>query len=589
MGHLSIDFRQQELRLLETEGGVKTLKVKKFRVLDLHRDAMEALEDDTAAREAGDTLDRVLAKERFTRDPAGMSLGASYCIFRNLDLPFKNEEQIRRVIKFEVEGSIQIDIDDLVIDFFKKTETLDKSCLMVIGARKEVLARQLSFLQSRDVDPYFVDLDFLCMYNALAGAGFLQEMDRFIVVNVTTGTTHILVIENGRLIAGRAVPLGVGDLRRALEYDLKMARINPQQGVEEILGITSLEPLKVTALESEIDGEASPEAKELFERPVSDLSKEARDLAEQRRTTFLTKLRRELLRTFSAMEMKDRPEKVLVTGSGCRLPGLDKLLGELFHAEVEELDLLSRVAHDLPEDQVAAVNREILAPLGAAYKTAGLDMTHVDLRQEEVQYAKKFDQIKVPLACFTFLLLILVVLLNLQQYMLRRARHIDMEQITELATYKLSAAVGDANLAQKIVNRYEWGLSRIIGIRNAMEAKKRELGDLLGREGTIPELPSVFPVWHTFFAWIQKHQDEFGFFRLNDLYIKMGQKRPTLNFDCEVATGKDESLITHKLIAEVPIFTEIRPGKFVPNEKTGKRVCNGSQVSIDLSKEKASK
>ena len=279
----------------------------------------------------------------------------------------------------------------------------------------------------------------------------------------------------------------------------------------------------------------------------------------------------------------------MVTGSGCRLPGLDELLKELFHAEVEELDLLSRVGHDLPEEQVQAVNREILAPLGAAYKTAGLDMTHVDFRQEEVQYAKKFDQIKVPLACFTFLLLILVVLLNLEQYMLRRARHIDMEQITELATSKLRASLGDANQAQKLIERYEWGLPRIIGIRNSMEAKKRQLGDLLGREGTIPELPSVFPVWHTFFKWIDRHRDDFDFFRLNDLYIKMAQKRPTLNFDCEVASGRDESLLTSKLIEEVPVFTEIRPGKFVPNEKTGKRVCNGSQVTIDLTKEKTSK
>ena len=44
-------------------------------------------------------------------------------------------------------------------------------------------------------------------------------------------------------------------------------------------------------------------------------------------------------------------------------------------------------------------------------------MTRVDFRQEEVRYAKKFDQVKVPLACLAFLVLILVVLLNLENFL----------------------------------------------------------------------------------------------------------------------------------------------------------------------------
>ena len=119
--------------------------------------------------------------------------------------------------------------------------------------------------------------------------------------------------------------------------------------------------------------------------------------------------------------------------------------------------------------------------------------------------------------------------------------------------------------------------------------KVQHLGDLLGREGTIPELPSVFPIWHDFFQWIDNRQNDLTFFMLNALHIKMAQKRPTFDFDCEVATGSDESMLVSRLIEDVPIFTEIRPGKFVPNVKSGKRVCNGSQVTIDLSKERAGK
>jgi hypothetical protein len=320
------------------------------------------------------------------------------------------------------------------------------------------------------------------------------------------------------------------------------------------------------------------------ERPASVLSKEVREPADQRRADFLRKLRRELLRTVTFLNMDEKPEKILVTGAGCRLPGLDDLLQELFGAPVEELDLLSRVHHAIPEEQVLAVNREICIPLGAAYKSAGHDMTRIDFRQEEVRYAKKFDQIKVPLACMVFLVLILVVLLNLEQFMLRKAKRTDINRVTEMAVRRLSTALEDLDEVEQVVNRFEWGLPRINGIRNAIETKKKQLGDLLGREGTIPELPSVFPVWFAFFDWIQKHENDFEFFRLGKLQIEMMKRTPTLTFDCEVSSANpsDEELLASTLVEEVPMFVRMQPGQSRTNPETGKRELRNWQVDIDI-------
>ena len=177
-----------------------------------------------------------------------------------------------------------------------------------------------------------------------------------------------------------------------------------------------------------------------------------------------------------------------------------------------------------------------------------------------MKYAKKFDQIKVPLACLVFLLLILVVLLNLEKYNLRRARTSELDKVTHLATQRLQSVLEDVDEADKIVNTFEKGLNRVTGIRSAINNENKRLGALLGREGSIPELPSIWPAWHAFFDWIDKNVDKFSYFKLGKVTIKMGKRKSILQFSCLVNTGSDESLLETGLI-QVPLFSEVIPGK----------------------------
>lgn len=581
MGQLSIDFRLEAIRLLETEGSVKSLKVKKFRMLEFPALEQHLFEDESAMGAVKETLDKVISKNKFPRDPAGMALGSSFCIFRDLELPFKNEDQIRKVIKFEVEGTIQTDIDDMVISFFKKTETIDKSYLMVLGVKKATLRQPLALLHTGDVDPYFVDLDLLCLYNALAATGVLQELEHFFVINASYESTQILALSAGRLFAARSIPLGVGGLIRALRHDMKMGRFTEEGDTEEILGITSFNNLSDRA--SWIEEAEEPGTETDFPEKRQDARlEEVKALAEERRKGFLTRLRREMIRTLTSMNPEEKAEKILVTGAGCCLPGLSEQLQELIGCDVEELDLLSRIDHPFSEEDAARINREIGVSLGAAYKSAGHDVTRVDFRQEDLQYTKKFEQIKVPLACLAFLMLIFIVLLNLELFMFRKSERVNIDNITGLAAQKLRTALEDTKTADEVADRLEWGMPRILGISREITKKSKDLGNQLGREGTIPELPSVFPVWHQFFSVMERHVDEMELFKLGKMKIQMMQKTPVLTFDCEVASGEDESNL-ERFLESVPIFTRIKRGQSRPTPE-GNREMKDMQIEIDLAK-----
>ena len=373
MSHLSIDFQNRHIRFLETDGNAKSLKVKKFHVLDTHREGPEIYRTGGVDREMTEAVGQVLSKGKFTREPAGMALGSAYCIFRDVDLPFKSPEQIRKVIKFEVEGSIQIDIDELVISFFKKTETLDKSRLLVAGVRKSILARQLEVLQGRDVDPYFVDLDILCLYNALAGINYLKEHEAFMVLNVTWDHSDVLVLYRGQLVMARSIPVGVGPVCQALEHDLIMAHL-PADDVESILGVTSMAPFTTDVGEVETsellesDDEAALSATAGPANP-----EEVESLARKRREEFLKKLRREMLRTLTFLQADEQPQQVYLTGMGSTLTGVRELTGELFDTPVGDLDILGRIDHAFDDDEeAAAVNREIAVPPGCGLQISRL-------------------------------------------------------------------------------------------------------------------------------------------------------------------------------------------------------------------------
>ncbi|MFH1998148.1 MAG: hypothetical protein ABIK28_00640 [Planctomycetota bacterium] len=581
MGHLSIEMRQDALKLLETEGSVKGLKVKKFRFIETRSDGADLFEDNAQTNAISATLGKVLSKERFPREPAGMAVGSSYCMFRDLDLPFKNDDQIRKVIKFEVEGSIQTDIDDVVISYFKKTESIDKSHLLVLGVKKPILLKQLELLQGRDVDPYFIDLDMLCIYNALSGSGILHEMETFFVINCMASATQVLALHQGRMTWVRSIPIGFNNMYRALQHDLKMARIPEPENLEEWLGITNLGDVKIPVVPEMETDEENPE-KDFQQKKTASYGPQIKKLAEDRTSNFMVMLKRELLRTLTSMHLEEKPEKVLVTGAGCSVPGFMNLIRELFSVDAEELNLLSKVSHSFSEEEALIVNRELAVPLGIAYKTAGHNATRVNFRQEEVAYSKKFDQVKVPVACLVFLMLIFIVLLNLEQFMLRTAKRTEMDRITQIATAKLKNSLEDTALAESTANQYEWGKSRIDGITREIDKIKKELGNRLGREGTIPELPSVWHVWHQFFSAIDKHKNDFERFRLTKFKIQMMQKIPELTFDCELASGQDESNL-ERFLEEVPLFSKINRGQSRATS-SGMREMKDVRVEIDVAK-----
>ncbi len=633
MGYLSVDFGHRKIRLLETDGSVKKLKIKGFRMVDISREEGELLDDPSSTKVAGDIVKNTLTKNKFSRDPSSMALDSSACVVRDLSLPFKGDDQIRKVIKFETEGHIQYDIDDVVVDYFKKTETIDKSNLMVVAARKDEVQKHLDFLDKANVDPVYVDLDILCLFNALSGTNYLKEHKCFIVINVSREKTDLLILDKGRMVTCRSIPLGAGNAAAALQHELNEEQLGAHDSGVRLLGLVEADSLTISAFggdqagsgaEEEESGEGAENAgvdtedagvdtedagvdtedagagtagadeKNIGDagqhalvaggnKPINGASDQIKGMVLKRGQDFLEKFRREVVRMMAFLEMNSEPEKVYLTGEGCRMPGLKESAEALFHSEAAELDLLSRVDHGFSDKEVAAVNHEVGVALGVAYKQMGHDATRLNLRQEEIKYAKKFDQIKAPVAGLTFLLLIMMILLNLELYRERQCKMVDMKYIYQYSLRELGMALGDNAAAErKISSKDPNSREGVTLIQRLLVQKNNELLDELGRGGTIPELPSAFPVWHAVMDALLQNDDKLDIFKLDSIKI-VTLPNPTVTLNGEVGSGRDMSTLIG-ILKGVPMLKDVTAGDDTPTPE-GNRKFTNIKASIDFTKE----
>jgi hypothetical protein len=122
-------------------------------------------------------------------------------VFRELDLPFTSDEQIRKVIKFEAESHLQTNIEEMLVCFKKLGKLRDKSHLLLMTRARTRCSRRSTSSARPNIDPIVVDLELTALFNTVVALGYTEEHACFVVVDCEPSSTSILFIERRR--AGR--------------------------------------------------------------------------------------------------------------------------------------------------------------------------------------------------------------------------------------------------------------------------------------------------------------------------------------------------------------------------------------------------
>ena len=532
MAQLAIDYGTDHVTLLEFDGSGKRLRVLKVAQVPVAATATEGDDDEPSSDDVlAEAIAEVIDGQRFASDPSGMAHASSHSLFREFTLPFTNAEQIEKVVRFESESHIPLDIDDVVMQHLVLRKTRDKSHILAAAVKKDDLLDEFDVLEESNVDPMFVDMDVFALLHALVGSGVTGDHERMLVVHGQDRSTSLLFIVDGQLFAVRSLRMGAHGIPKTGE--------GSRGGIDD-------------------------------------------EIAEARAADYLGRFEREVKRTLTTLPGLGDLGAVLMLGSGCDIPGFGTTLARLFpSAQVERLDLLSRVEHKLSDEEAKRFGPELGAALGVAYKLAGLDLTHTDFRRDECAYTRKFDQVKSPLIVLSFVLFLIVALMGIDTYyQLKKVRQEYQFLLTD-AREQLNLLMGDNAEARKVWDDVEFGPRQAQAIASAFDKRHNDLSMQLGRSSLIPDQPSALAVWVELSQLLLANQQKLGRLMLRKIDIDVSGRTPILRI-----TGRMLDPIRYQdlidLLAADPLFANVRPGDTTPDATGEFHEFGETTADIDL-------
>jgi Tfp pilus assembly PilM family ATPase len=110
-----------------------------------------------------------------SRENTALAFPGRLAVVRNMTLPFKGLEAIRKVIKFESESQFHTrSAEDMVVDFHVVRETDTATELLVFAVPKPTLKGQLLSLARAGVEPEVVDIDTMTLFRCAEALGILD-------------------------------------------------------------------------------------------------------------------------------------------------------------------------------------------------------------------------------------------------------------------------------------------------------------------------------------------------------------------------------------------------------------------------------
>jgi hypothetical protein len=353
---LGIEIDAARVRVAGVDGG------KRPRILSFAEQAIEPGDEASWADRARAALKAALAAAGGARGRIAASIDSGDAILRELQLPFKSDDQIRKTVRFEFEHQVHNQaIEDLVVDYVRTGETEKGANLLVAGVPRKIVAERLALLESAGADPAVVDLDALALFNAFVEAGAVKDDAPLLVIYGGSRFTKFLLIEGRR-------PRSI----RTIRYSAAPGESSPIDVSVKEAGVSDYEPIVI------IDETAS-----------SDI------------------LAKEAARFLMASAASAAPSRIYVAGEleAATVSGpLTKATG----IPVESFDLLGAFSHSFPEGSDAG--RRMPVALGLALKAVDRDAAGTDFRKDEFSYGRKFETVKSSALVLADLVLMLLAL-----------------------------------------------------------------------------------------------------------------------------------------------------------------------------------
>ncbi len=511
---VGLDIGSHTIKVVELNGNPKSFKVTRVVTrpmpeVDLHPPEGEIPKD--LEELVSDEIREIFHSLKLPKDDVCVSFDSGATIFREIVVPFLEDDQIRKVVKFEAEHHLHSrTIEDVIVNWVKTGESRDGSRLTIFASPKPVLERLLGVLRGAGIEPSSIDLDATALYTAYDALGVLEENPNTILVDVGARSTTLILVVEGKPLVLRSFLLGTGLVESGVSKELGVSREEGQRRARLAAGPRPDDLLVATATLSPSETEKSLEQIET-------------DVAVDLRSTFVNKLHREAIRSLASLQESAAPEKILLSGGGSLLPGLAQDLSDKFDLPVERVDLTRYVdwKDQGPDPEFTQV---ALGPaIGCGLRILGHNPLKVELLKDEFAPTNRFDVIKIALATCVTLLFVGLLGLAYVASERNRAEKKRFTYVSKAASRLVKTA--DLRYRTKVLGQTEeeaktevdrWlrrqpqGPERINRYRSLLSSRFGHLQSELGL-GDIPQVESALKVWLELYRALQKlPRSEYG-------------------------------------------------------------------------------
>ena len=563
---VGLDINARSVRAVELGGSRKS-----YRVLRYLERALTPRGDAPDPEELRAALQEIFRGKKFPRHNVVCSVEANDTVVREIPVPFKSDDQIRKVVKYEAEHHLHdCDADDVIVQYAKVGESKDGTNLLVFAARKDEIGRRIDYARGAGVEPLAMDLDAVAFFNSVRAAGMLDAAPASVLLHVSYRATDMVFVEGGEIRALRSVRLGVDSIVQGLARDMDLDFAEADHRFQAFAGAEDAGDLLVPA-----DGEGRPDRKDT-EKSHAELE---RDLFAQKRDELVARLKREFVRSTAALRGSAKPEKIVVAGPALHVSGLVDLLGARLGLPVETF----RPSRAFPSRLNGTASGDFDAggavAMGLALKGLGSDGLRLDFRQEEWKVANKFELLKGTLAVTETILFL--ALLAASFHYLKKKDSLRDERFQPMVTKafrtmdEVAKLYNDVNPRGEVVDPVKVELTgprpevlrRFVDRLRAMRAAL--LRDYGGGQGVTP-IQSALKTWNDVFEAVGKHHQEIVYIDFQRVEIQQEVVRLAIVISSTTAAETLGRLLSE----EVPALKELemQPVSTRPFEGTDHQV-----------------
>lgn len=326
-GSLSLPFAKAQPLSIGLDIGSHSIKICEFtqtsrggyRLLSLGSalmppDAMEdgALLDPDAVAKIIATL---VGNLKIKGKKVAFSVSGYSVIVKKINLEVMSEAELEKHIHEEAEQYIPFDINDVYLDFqdlHTNTEGEERTDVMLVAAKREVVDGYLNMLRTAGLKPVVVDVDAFALENAFE-ANFGLD-DNVMLIDIGASKMNINIISHGISTLARDVVLGSRQLTEQLQARLGL----PYEEAE--------------ALKTGV-------------QPAGDLQHDIERIFAESCRQWVTEIKRAL--DFYASNYPDAPiDKIVLSGGGARIAGLADFFAKETGVRVEIFNPFAKAEFD---------------------------------------------------------------------------------------------------------------------------------------------------------------------------------------------------------------------------------------------------